>query len=145
MQRYIGTKIINAKPMTRGEYSALRGWVVPADENPTDAGMLVEYIDGGQANVDGFASYVSWSPQAVFDGAYVARPAVVGLQPHAQRVVDEAADLFDDLTKLTSFIDGSAVFARLDDAERLRLMRQQSAQRLLLGILEERISAFTAQ
>ena len=44
MNRYLGTKLINAKPMNRAEYNALRGWAVPADENPDDAGYLVEYV-----------------------------------------------------------------------------------------------------
>lgn len=70
MKRHIGTKIINAKPMTRAEYNALRGWTVPADENPDDAGYLVEYVDGGQANHPDFAGYISWSPADVFDRAY---------------------------------------------------------------------------
>lgn len=56
--------------MTRAEYNALRGWTVPADENPDDAGYLVEYVDGGQANHPDFAGYISWSPADVFDRAY---------------------------------------------------------------------------
>ena len=70
MQRYIGTKLINAKPMTRQEYNAFRGWTVPADENPADSGYLVEYVDGGKGNTDHYAGYVSWSPADVFDRAY---------------------------------------------------------------------------
>lgn len=67
---YLGTKLINATPLTRAEYNALRGWTVPADENPADDGYLVEYLDGGQANVPGFSGYVSWSPKDVFERAY---------------------------------------------------------------------------
>lgn len=74
MNRHLGTKLINAKAMTREEYNELRGWKVPADENPDDAGYLVEYIDGGQANHPDFAGYISWSPKDVFDRAY--RPIV---------------------------------------------------------------------
>ena len=70
MKRYIGTKLINAKPMSRAEYNAIRGWVVPADENPNDAGYLVEYVDGGKANHPDFAGYISWSPADVFGRAY---------------------------------------------------------------------------
>lgn len=70
MQQYIGTKLINAKPMTRQAYNELRGWTVPADENPADDGYLVEYIDGGQANHPDFAGYISWSPKDVFERAY---------------------------------------------------------------------------
>ena len=70
MNQFIGTKIINAKPMTRLEYNNFRGWTVPADENPADEGYLVEYVDGGQANTKEYAGYVSWSPKEVFERAY---------------------------------------------------------------------------
>lgn len=70
MKDFVGVKHIRAKAMTRGEYNALRGWEVPANENPADAGFLVEYIDGGQANHPDFQGYISWSPQDVFERAY---------------------------------------------------------------------------
>lgn len=46
--------------MTRGDYSKFRGWQIPADENPEDAGYLVKYSD----------DYVSWSPAYVFEEVY---------------------------------------------------------------------------
>lgn len=70
MKQYIGTKIINAKPIDRLEYNQLRGWNLPSDENGEDEGYLVEYTDGGRPNVDGFAGYISWSPKEQFDNAY---------------------------------------------------------------------------
>lgn len=70
MKRYIGTKLINAKPMTRQAYNDFRGWTLPADENGADEGYLVEYVDGGKGNTDHYAGYVSWSPAEVFDRAY---------------------------------------------------------------------------
>lgn len=70
MQTYIGTKMLRAKPMTRGEYNEFRGWGIPSDEDPSDAGYLVEYLDGGKPNVFGFEGYVSWSPADVFERAY---------------------------------------------------------------------------
>lgn len=70
MQQYIGTKVVNAQPMTRLEYNVLRGWELPADENGDDAGYLVEYVDGGKANHPDYAGYISWSPADVFNRAY---------------------------------------------------------------------------
>lgn len=70
MQEYYGTKKLFAKPMTLGDYNALRGWTIPADEDPEKAGYLVEYTDGGKPNVSGFIGYVSWSPKDVFEKAY---------------------------------------------------------------------------
>jgi hypothetical protein len=60
MDKYVGTKIIKARPMTRGDYNNFRGWTIPADENPNDEGYLVEYED----------NYISWSPKKTFDMAY---------------------------------------------------------------------------
>lgn len=70
MSTHIGTKIINAKPMTRQAYNDLRGWTVPSNENPADEGYLVEYLDGGTPNLADFKGYVSWSPKDVFERAY---------------------------------------------------------------------------
>lgn len=70
MNRYIGTKFINAKPMTRREYNSFRGWELPADENGDDEGCLVEYLDGGEPNTSAYLGYVSWSPKAVFERSY---------------------------------------------------------------------------
>lgn len=57
---YIGTKLITARPMTRGAYNEYRGWTIPAGENPEDEGYLVKYAD----------NYVSWSPKDAFEEAY---------------------------------------------------------------------------
>lgn len=70
MNRYIGVKEINAKPMTRLEYNVFRGWDLPTNENPDDEGFLVEYIDGGSPNTPDYKGYVSWSPKDVFERAY---------------------------------------------------------------------------
>jgi len=67
---YIGTKLINAEPMTRAAYNVFRGWELPADENGDDEGYLVEYLDGGKPNTNTHAGYVSWSPKEQFDNAY---------------------------------------------------------------------------
>ncbi len=70
MQEFYGTKRIAAKPMTRLEYNQFRKWELPSDENGADEGYLVEYLDGGKPNVEGYAGYVSWSPKEQFDAAY---------------------------------------------------------------------------
>lgn len=72
MRIYFGTKQILAHPMTRQEYNDYRGWELPADENGSDAGYLVEYIDGGASNHPDHEGYISWSPESVFNNAYKA-------------------------------------------------------------------------
>lgn len=62
LAKYIGTKLIKAKPMTRGEYNKYRGWTIPEDENPDDDGYLIVYVDS--------YNYESWSPKDVFERVY---------------------------------------------------------------------------
>lgn len=57
---YIGTKLVEAKPMNRGEYNLYRGWQLPEDENPNDEGYLVISADG----------YETWTPKAKFEADY---------------------------------------------------------------------------
>lgn len=76
-QLYEGTKRLTAQPMTRGAYNQYRGWECPADENPVDAGYLVEYQDGGKSNHPAHGGYISWSPDDVFERSY--SPVPVGM------------------------------------------------------------------
>ncbi|MGL4569043.1 MAG: Gp49 family protein [Fusobacteriaceae bacterium] len=64
MEKYLGVKVIEATPMTRGDYNIFRGWKLPADENGADEGYKVIY------NNDGIP-YISWSPKEVFTKAYI--------------------------------------------------------------------------
>lgn len=70
MNQYIGTKRVLARPMNRQAYNDYRGWTLPENENGADEGMLVEYLDGGQANDPRHKGYISWSPLDVFNRAY---------------------------------------------------------------------------
>ena len=60
---YIGTKMIKAKPMTRGEYAELSGRnsiQTEKGESCSDEGYFIRYPDG----------YQSWSPKEAFENAY---------------------------------------------------------------------------
>lgn len=59
MQKYIRCHIVEAEPMTRGDYNKHRGREIPANENPADEGYHVVYPDG----------YESWCPKAQFEAA----------------------------------------------------------------------------
>lgn len=59
MKKYIRCHIVEAEPMTRGEYNKHRGWIAPANENPADEGYHVVDPDG----------YESWCPKAQFEAA----------------------------------------------------------------------------
>lgn len=91
MKKYIGCKLIEAEPMTRGNYNEYRGWLIPKNENPKDFGYLVRYPDG----------YESWSPKEVFDTAYFQvndnkeLPSGVSIGPE---MVDEFISSTDTIT-----------------------------------------------
>lgn len=66
---YIGTKCVNGFLMNKVDYCKLRGWDVPANEDPLEEGYLVEYPDS-KSNHKQFRGYISWSPKAAFEAAY---------------------------------------------------------------------------
>jgi len=70
MQYYIGVKSIKARQMSRQAYNDYRNWTLPSDEDGSDEGYLVEYLDGGQSNHPDHRGYISWSPAEVFKRAY---------------------------------------------------------------------------
>jgi len=63
-------------------------------------------------------------------------------EPHQQRVVDEHAELYDRLGKLTVFIESSPIFAGLDPDEQGRLFIQRAAMSAYEAVLAERIRHF---
>lgn len=111
MVQYTGTKTVFATPMTRGEYNTLRGWEVPADEDPTDLGYLVQYENDSKANVEGFDGYISWSPQKPFDLAYNQSGTF------KQRVFIEMEQLYRRMFLLKKYIHGEN-----PDSEHYRLL-----------------------
>lgn len=70
MKTFIGTKLVEALPMDRAAYNIYRNWELPSDEDGTDPGYLVEYLDGGNPNHPDHTGYISWSPKEQFDNAY---------------------------------------------------------------------------
>lgn len=82
MKKYIGTKLIEAEPMTRGEFNRYKGWKNLPDDDPEAPGYRVKYAD----------NYVSWSPKDAFEKAYLqvddnkALPSGVSI---GQKMVDE--------------------------------------------------------
>ena len=141
MKIYIGTKILNAKPMTRAAYNSFRGWPLPADENGADEGYLVEYADGGAPNTVQYAGYVSWSPKTQFEQAYLPIGDVSGMPSYQQRVVAEKVQLDAKIAVLSNFIT-CPLFSTLDRAEQARLVKQETAMKEYSDILSQRIATF---
>ena len=131
MQLYTGTKQVKAKPMNRADYITLRGWQLPADEDGTDEGYLVEYVDGGKANVEGYAGYISWSPKAVFEMAY--NPCGT----YIQRLQIEYYELQEKLAKLDAFVNTES-YSKLEELQRLYLLGQLASMTSYLNYLHLR-------
>ena len=112
MKKYIGTKQIEAEPMTMGEAyerGLLKVGRVPDEAHKDDAGYHVKYNDG----------YESWSPAKPFEEAY--RVADTPLE----RMCIEGEELTIRLEKLQSFI-GSEKFLSLDNETKAMLVSQES-------------------
>ena len=131
MQLYTGTKQVKAKPMNRADYNILRGWQLPADEDGTDEGYLVEYVDGGKANVEGFAGYISWSPKGVFEMAY--NPCGT----YKQRLQIEYYELQEKVVKLQAFVNTES-YDKLEELQRLYLLGQLASMKAYLNYLHLR-------
>jgi hypothetical protein len=142
MKRYIGTKIVFARPMSRQQYNDYRGWTLPANENGDDPGYLVEYQNGSVPNHALHTGYISWSPADQFNQAHHAVPDAIYLAPHQQRVVDEKFELDTKIAALEDFLTNNAMFKKLDGGEQNRLVHQAVVMATYSDILGERIAAF---
>ena len=131
MKQYIGTKEVQATPMNRGDYNALRGWQAPENENPADDGYLVVYPNG-EPNVKEFNGYVSWSLKKQFEEAYRVS------ETFKDRLTIEYAQLEERLGKLRVFIQ-SERFQNLAEEDRNLLVEQEKAMASYLTILNTRI------
>lgn len=141
MKVYIGTKLIQARPMNRQEYNDYRGWDLPSDEDGTDKGYLVEYLDGGQSNHPDHEGYISWSPKDVFDRAYDCVGDVSGFPSHIQRVIAEKAQLDSKREKLGHY-KKTIRFERLPWQEQELLNTQAHLMTSYSAVLGERIAAY---
>lgn len=134
MNKYIGTKELLAKPMTRGEYNEYRGWELPENENQDDKGYLVEYLDGGKPNDSRHAGYISWSPADVFEKTYKTVDTLL------DRVKLEQARVQKDLDDLDKTLDVERKPDFITDEQWIYMTRQQFHMRQYNQILKDRIA-----
>lgn len=147
-QEYIGTKIVTAweqlggpkvrvcgRDCKEGEPNC-NGYCTGKADHPATIeqvpGYAVKYPDG----------YVSWSPKAVFEAAYVPMGQTGHLQPHQQRVVGELAELDNRLVKLKAFVELNKSNPAFPAYEMSLLRAQIPAMEKLATILEERVACF---
>lgn len=93
-QHYTGTKIVRAKPMTRGEFQEMRAGTPGGEGTYEEKGYVVEYEDG----------YTSWSPAPAFEKAYICIGDATDQPEFIQRLKGERAENYDRLQKLRTFL-----------------------------------------
>lgn len=127
MKKYIGTKEIEAEPMTMCE--AFEKGLLQAGRVPTEAekgrdGYHVKYKDG----------YESWSPAGPFKEAYKCADTFL------DRLHIEMKDLYEKLDKLVAFIDSGKMDETVkDDYQKFLLRLQQVVMGDYIKTLECRI------
>ena len=137
MNVFIGTKMIQATPMTRQEYNDFRGWQLPADKEGSDPGYLVIYPDSNP-NTQHFQGYVSWSPKKQFEEAYTDLGDIRHLSGFQQRLLGELAQLKERIRSLTKDLKGPE-FLKLHFLDRSKLEEQHRTMEHYKDILSHRI------
>lgn len=133
MKLYIGTKQLKARPMTRGEYNDYRGLAISPDDDASDEGYLVEYLDGGKPNHPDHSGYISWSPKDVFERAYRSSETFL------DRLMIELDELQEKHKKLQQFLESDDDGVGEDAIDMLK--KQEAVMSEYVAILQSRISA----
>lgn len=133
MKKYIGTKEVEAEPMTMGEAyekGFLQKGRIPNEEEKHNAGYHVRYKDG----------YESWSPAGPFDDAYECSETLL------DRLHIEYSDLFKKFEKCAVFVD-SDKFREIvkDDYPAFLLSLQRDIMGRYAAILEQRIAILNGE
>lgn len=126
MKKYIGTKQIEAEPMTMGEAyekGLLQAGRVPNDSEKSNAGYHVRYQDG----------YESWSPAEPFKKAYKVAETFL------DRLRIERDELHDRYVKAKNFLSSPLAEKLLTPREKGSLAAQVEFMRQYLLCVEERI------
>lgn len=126
MKHYIGTKQVEAEPMSKGEAyekGLLKAGIIPSEEESSEIGYHVRYKDG----------YESWSPQNVFEEAYKVSETPL------DRMLIESNELEDRIYKLHVFVHGDK-FKMLDAVTQAMLVAQLQAMCNYLNVLGLRLT-----
>ena len=127
MKKYIGTKQVEAEPMTMGEAyrrNLLQVGRVPNDSEKDNPGFYVRYQDG----------YESWSPAETFNKAYKLADTPL------DRMIIEHQELSNKINKLGEFIY-SEKFNSLNLNQRILLNMQFNIMIEYSLVLTERMKS----
>lgn len=125
MKKYLGTKLVTAKPMTRVEAEVILGKSIKlAKQEYSGEGYLVRYEDG----------YQSWSPKEVFDEAY--KPA----DNFLDRLIIERDEVQQRLSSLTSALMQEDFQEKVGSKQYYWMQEQRNAMEIYVEVLNKRIT-----
>lgn len=126
--------------MSRQDYNSYRGWALPADEEPTDQGYLLENPKG-VSNHANHKGYVSWLPYREFEADHTLVEGAEGKPAHEQRVLAELSELQKKLKALVEFTKTDK-YLLLPFTDRNHLQEQCRVMTSYVFVLEARIARF---
>lgn len=128
---YVGTSVVHALPMNRGEYNKLRGWTVPPDEDAEDNGYVIQ---------EGRTGHLNWKPQDVFEKIYDINLRVRQEPKNLiTALVEERDQLALRVDETISFINSES-FQLMSAETQNDLQEQLPAMQAYLTILNTRVN-----
>lgn len=143
LKTYVGTKIVNAAALNKGEYNDVRGWKTPKEEDPKQLGYLVEYL-GSPPNHPDFANYISWCPKEEFEKHNIDLGNVERYEPHQVRMVAEYLQLAQKTEGLAKYIANEALFDKVSPEEKTLMTMQLRQMNAYQSTLQARIQLIVA-
>lgn len=137
MQTYINSKLVQASPMTKQNFSRHNGWVVPINDAIEDAlGFLVEDPKGISNHKD-HKGRIHWLSYAEFMTEYVDLGDISTYPEFQQRMIGELAQLNIKLGALNKFTKTDQ-FLKLSFDDRDLLQEQCRVMSRYLDVLTKR-------
>ena len=138
MQTYINSKLVQASPMTKQDFSRHNGWVVPINDTIEDAvGFLVEDPKGISNHKD-HKGRIHWLSYAEFLTEYVDLGDISSYPEFQQRMIGELAQLNLKLNALHKYTK-SDQFLKLAFEDRDLLQEQCRVMTHYSDVLTQRI------
>ena len=137
MNTYIGSKMVNAAPMSQAAYSHFRSQPIPEGVYGCAEGFLIE-DPKGPANTLSYKGEMNWLPRLQFEAEYLDLGNLKGQSREIQQIKADLAQLQTKMDQMRLFIS-SDKFLRHTFRERELMLEQSRVMTRYVFILEDRI------
>lgn len=125
LSRFKAHHEISAQPMTLGQYNKLKGWDIPANEDPDEQGYLIVLVDKKPEALE--LTDLTWCRKSIFDAKY--SPS----NTFEERLNVEYVDLLGRSVGLSTFIESGKIDAlKTEHSAPLRVQSELMATYLVL-------------